>query len=263
MNTRLTALAAAILIAIGGATILSACNQDATASNAPSTEAKIREVATVNGQALTESDLTPYLLQGVDRAVATDRAINKALAAELADKEFAKDAKAAIAAAQRDVAAQLYLSKKSEQIAKSLTGKDLQQRYDVLVKDADFNTYKVRLGAFASEQEALEARERAMKGDKGERDDKKFQSLGANGGHIGRGDLPYDLGVIIAKLKVGDYSAPVATRNGILVLNLVDVKKNERPKFEDVKQQLTASLVQERVNQALTSAREGSKITLK
>lgn len=262
-HTKIAIAVVATLLAIGAGVAFNHSGSSVAAPAAAPASDKHREVASVNGQALTDADLTPYLLQGADRAVAIDRAINKALAAELASKEFARDTETAVAAARRDVAAQVYLSKKSEHIAKSLTDKDLQERYDVVVKDADFNAYKVRLGVFASEQEALDTRTEAMKGGSDARVDKKFQVLGASGGYIGRGDLPYDLGVVIAKMKSGDYSAPVATRNGILVLHLVDVRKNDRPKFEDIKSQLSASLVQERVNQSLATAREASVIMLK
>lgn len=235
---------------------MSACNDvEAKVSPAENTKSVSSAVAEVNGVILTNADMNPYLLQGVDRAIAVDRAINKALAAELAEKEFRAESQAAMEAARRDVAAGIYLSKKSEQISKTLTDNEIAARYEILVKDADFNAYKVKVAIAATAQESEDLTKKS--------EERKFQLLGSGDGYVGKGDIPYNLGALVAKMNVGEYSKPIPTRNGFMVFHLIEVKKNEKPKLEEVKDQVRSAITQERVNDALKAAREVAKISLK
>lgn len=247
-------------------TVFSACNKKTEAVSTANAATEVKkpvslEVATVNDMTLTSADINPYLAQGADRAVAVDRAINKALAAELAKKEFSEDTKAALGAAERDVAAQVYLSKKAEAVGKAVSDKDIEARYNILVKDADFNAYKLKVAITQTEQEANDLIAKVQKAGDVE---KKFAPLSTQGeGYVGKNDVPYGLGAVISQLGNGQYSKPLVTRNGVMIFNMVDVKHNDKPKLADAKEQVRASLTQERVSEAILKARESAKITLK
>ena len=217
-------------------------------------------IANVNGSPVTEAEIAPIMAQGADRAVAVDRYINKVLAAEAGQREYSDEARATIRAAEREVLAQLYLRRKSEDLAKSVTDDKLQEYYDKNVKDEDYAQFKLRYYLSQDQADATRVRELADKGDAGAM--AKFASVKKNDEFASVAEIPYGLGQVVKRAKPGERVGPVMVRDGLLILQIDDVKKGERPKFDTVKEEIRSVLVSRQLNDLLTSARKSASITL-
>lgn len=217
-------------------------------------------IATVNGLPVTESEVAPIMAQGADRAVAVDRYINKVLAAEAGQREYADEARVAIRAAEREVLAQLYLRRKSEDLAKAITDDKLRDYYEKNVKDEDYAQFKLRYYLSQDQADAVRVRDLA---DKGERDAMaKFAPVKKADEYSSVAEIPYGLGQVVKRAKAGERVGPVMVRDGLLILQIDDVKKGERPKFETVKEEIRSVLVSRQLNDLLTSSRKSASITL-
>ena len=69
----------------------------------------LRVLAEVNGKSITAEEVAPATINGLDRAVAVDRYVTRLLAAEAANELYPDAAKAAKAAAEREVLSTLFL----------------------------------------------------------------------------------------------------------------------------------------------------------
>ncbi|MEY3200752.1 MAG: hypothetical protein RIR70_302 [Pseudomonadota bacterium] len=217
-------------------------------------------IATVNGLPVTESEVAPIMAQGADRAVAVDRYINKVLAAEAGQREYSEEAKVAIRAAEREVLAQLYLRRKSEDLAKSFSEDKLREYYEKNVKDEDYAQFKLRYYLSQDQNDAARVRDLA---DKGDRDAlAKFAPVKKGDEYSSVAEIPYGLGQVVKRAKTGEKVGPVMVRDGLLILIIDDVKKGERPKYETVKEEIRSVLVSRQLNDILTSARKSASITL-
>lgn len=266
---RVGALTSAIVAALS----LTACNFDSLTgggektakADAAAKPAQNSVLATVNGNSITEVDIAPLVQAGLDKANAVDRAINREVAASLARRDFPEDVKTAVAAAERDVAANIYASRQMKKLMDSITEEDIKHRYDTLVKDADFNGYKLVFALFASAEDAKAGIEQVKAG-KAEAV-KAFQPVvaGKNGEamFISRNDVPYNLGVFVAKLKEGEFTEPALVRNGYIVLQAKEIKSNPKPALDAVKDSLRAAIADERLAKSLAEARKAASVSLK
>lgn len=222
-------------------------------------------VATVNGRVLTERQLQPLMMSGLDRANAIDRLINRAVAHGLAVREFDKEAEEAQQAAILETTANLYAVRKSEQLQNALTDDELKKRYDQVVKDADFNSYQINYAVFGDDASAAEARAGAIKGNSDSL--KLFKPLAMDGSGkpamIGRNDVPYGMGVLVGKMAEGEFSEPRVVRTGVIVLQLKKVKTNPKPEFEFLKPALKQAIADERLAEILKDARAKAQVSIK
>lgn len=217
-------------------------------------------IATVNGLPVTESEIAPIMAQGADRAVAVDRYINKVLAAEAGQREYSDEAKATIRAAEREVLAQLYLRRKSEDLAKAVTDEKIRDYYEKNVKEEDYAQFKLRYYLTQDQADAVRVKDLA---DKGDRDAlAKFASVKKNDEFSSVVEIPYGLGQIVKKAKAGTRVGPVLVRDGLLILSVEEVKAGQRPKLESVKEEIRSVLVSRQLNDLLVSARKSASITL-
>lgn len=221
-------------------------------------------LATVNGHDITERDLQPLLASGLDRANAVDRLINRQVAATLGQKEYGKDVSAAIDAAERDIAANIYANLKMKELLSGVTESDIQQRYTAVVKDADFNAYKLTFALFPTPEEANAAKAAYKAGKPEVIALFKPVVADAKGGamFISRNDVPYNLGVFVAKLKQGEFTEPALVRNGNIVLYAQDVKTNPKPELATVKESLRTAIADERLAKLLSDARKAALVAL-
>ena len=217
-------------------------------------------IATVNGLPVTESEVAPIMAQGADRAVAVDRYINKVLAAEAGQREYSDEAKVAIRAAEREVLAQLYLRRKSEDLAKAVTEEKIRDYYEKNVKDEDYAQFKLRYYLSQDQADAVRVRDLADKGDREAM--AKFAAVKKGEEYSSVAEIPYGLGQVVKRAKPGEKVGPVMVRDGLLILLVDDIKKGERPKFEAVKEEIRSVLVSRQLNDLLTSARKSASITL-
>ena len=225
-------------------------------------------VATVNDAQITDRDIAPLMAGGLDRANAIDKTVNRVLAGQLGQKFYKSAVAEAMHTVESEVAANVFANQKGSELLKAVTDAEIQSRYTAIVKDADFTTYQLDVGLFASEDDARTAAQGLINNPRGE-DAKKFKALvpGKNpyepGGYLLRSDIPYNLGVMVAKLKPGEFTPPLMIREGVLVLRLRDAKANPKPELKDLKEGLRRGMADERLGQMLLDARKEAKISIK
>lgn len=247
---------------------LSACDRLSEALPAK-TSAKAaaprQTLATVDGTVITDRDIAPLLAAGLDKANAVDRAINRAVAAHLAKKQYAAELDAMMQAVSAEVGANVFASNKMAELVKQVTDADVEARYKAYVKDADFNGYQLLFALYASEEEARAGRSGAMARSADAL--KLYQPLAADKDgkplFVGRGDVPYNLGVFVAKLKEGEFTEPVLVRNGYVVVQVKQVKTNPKPALEALKEPLRKAIADEKMAALLAEARKNAQVSLK
>lgn len=221
--------------------------------------------ATVDGAPVTSGTVDRLLSAGLDRANAMDRAINQRVAANLAQAQYANEVTQRMAEVTTEVAASVYLSKSLEKASGAITDDALQSRYAAEVKAADFNGYRLRFALYPDQDTASSAMKAMQQGNADAL--KQLQPLSTdaagNAGFVGRDGIPYNLGVLVAKLKAGDYLGPTMVRNGVLVMRLESIKEGVRPEFSAVKDALRQRMADEQVVRQIAEARKVSKIELK
>ncbi len=264
---------AAFVAAAAAALALTACKFDlsvqapAQAASNPAAAKKDSNavLATVNGNDITELDIAALVANGLDKANAVDRAINREVAASLGRRDYGSDVKNAAAVAERDVAANIYATSEMQKLLKAVTDEEIKHRYDTAVKDADFNGYRLVFGLFPSPEEAKQAVALAKDGKADAL--KSFQPVvaGKNGEamFISRNDVPYNLGVFVAKLKEGEFTEPALVRNGYIVLQAREIKANQKPTLDAVKESLRAAIADEKLAKNLAEARKAASVSLK
>jgi hypothetical protein len=228
-------------------------------ANAPQQD---RVVANVNGVDINESEVLPIMAAGVDRAVAIDRYINKVLAAQLAEKEYQKDAEVALRAAEREVLSTLYMQKRTQAVNDGVTDDEIKSYYDKNVRDEDYKRYKLR---YYLTQDVTDGENIAKAILNKERDalaKLKYMKEGTDN-MLMAGEMPYGLGQVVRSLKEGETSRPIVLRNGVFVLNLEEVKAQPKPTIDKVKGEIKNLLVAERIGLDLSEKRKSAKIELK
>ncbi|GBG14613.1 lipopolysaccharide assembly protein B [Novimethylophilus kurashikiensis] len=246
---------------------LSACKFDLSVeSKAKASELKpATVVATVDGEKITDADLQPLLQAGFDKANATDRAINRLIAAHLAKSKYSDDVEAAYNAAKLEVASSVFANKRMAELMKAVTDDDIQQRYNSSIRDADFNGYQLYFAMYATEEDARAGREAAQAGKADALKNYQPVLAGKNGeaSFVGRSDIPYNLGVFVAKLKEGEFTAPAVVRNGVIVLQARKIIVNRKPDLAAVKEAFRRSIADERLAKEMADARKAANVVLK
>lgn len=222
---------------------------------------KDHRLAVVNGTEITEMEIMGLMQSGVDKAIVIDRYINKVLAAELARDLYALEAEAALRAAEREVLATLYTTRRMEALRKEVTEDQIKNYYDSNVRDADFQQWKVQYYLGASPADAATVLESMKKGEKDAL--AQLRPLVEQGdGYAATGALPYNLGRVVSKLKRGEFSDVLPLRNGSLVLKVEDMRQLKKPTMEEVKQEIVQALAMQKFNAELEQARKKAKVEL-
>lgn len=261
------AIAGAVVI-LGGGTYLgmqmlgSAAATDVRTEAGKAVAANVNVVATVDGVNITEAELQPFLNAGLDKAVAVDRAINKVVAANSADKLYKQVSKSAMQSAKNEILANVFVTERSQEVRKSVTDADIKRFYDERVKAEDFTTFKVRFFVTVDAKEAQEVYDGVGRGEKEAM--LKMTYLKKDGDHYVNGaEVPYGLGTALKKLKAGERLQPVTVREGILILYVDDVKPNPKPEFAKVQAEIKELLVAERFNADIKARRAAAKVELR
>ena len=228
-----------------------------------SADERLRVLAEVNGNAITAEEVAPALVNGLDRAVAVDRYVTRLLASEAALEEYPGEAKAARAAAEREVLANLYLRRKSEELVMAVTQADIDKFYKEQVRDEDYASYKLNYYLTQDDLDAtgmernIAANDAEAKG--------KFVPVNREGdGFIPLASTPYGLGALVARAKVGDYLRAVRVRDGFLILNVEQVRAGKKPaQTKDLNDQIRNLIAQDLLNKELLARREKAQVKLK
>jgi parvulin-like peptidyl-prolyl isomerase len=229
---------------------------------ANTTNAATKVVAVVDGSEITEVELLPFLNAGMDKAVAIDRAINKVVAANSADKMYKQVSKSAMQSAKNEILANVFVNERAKEVRNNVTDADLKAFYQDRVKVEDFTTYRLRFFVSVDGKEAQEVYDGIGRGEKESMS--KLTYVKKDGDHyLNAAEVPYGLGGAIKKLKAGERLQPLTIREGILVLYVDDVKANPKPDFAKVQGEIKDLIVAERFNADMKSRRAASKIELR
>ncbi len=225
-------------------------------------QATNRVVAVVDGADITEADLLPFLNAGLDKAVAVDRAINKVVAANNADRLYRQAAKTAMQSARNEVLASVFINQRSIEVRNGVTDKDIKSFYDTRVKDEDFTTFKLKFFVSVDAKEAQDVFDGVGRGEKEAL--AKLAWVRKDGEHfLTAADVPYGLGVAVKKLKAGQRLQPVTVREGALVLYVDEIKANPKPELTKVENEIKDLLVAERFNEDMKARRAAARIELR
>jgi hypothetical protein len=233
------------------------------ATAALSADERLRVLAEVNGNAITAEEVAPALVNGLDRAVAVDRYVTRLLASEAALEEYPSEAKAARAAAEREVLANLYLRRKSEELVMAVTQADIDKFYKEQVRDEDYASYKLNYYLTQDDLDAT-AMERNIATNDAEAKG-KFVPVNREGdGFIPLASTPYGLGALVARAKVGDYLRAVRVRDGFLILHVEQVRAGKKPaQTKELNDQIRNLIAQDLLNKELLARREKAQVKLK
>jgi hypothetical protein len=226
-------------------------------------EERLRVLAEVNGKSITAEEVAPALVNGLDRAVAVDRYVTRLLASEAALEEYPEEAKAARAATEREVLAQLYLRRKSEELVLAVTQADIDKFYKEQVRDEDYASYKLNYYLTQDDLDAT-AMERNIAADDAEAKG-KFVPVNREGdGFIPLAATPYGLGALVARAKPGDYLRAVRVRDGFLILHVEQVRAGKKPaQTKELNEQIRNLIAQDLLNKELLERREKAQVKLK
>lgn len=268
--SRKTILAAIVfaIAAIAGATyfgldvLRSAAATDTRKGIADVKQNGSKVVATVDGSDITEAELAPFLNAGLDKAVAIDRAINKVVAANNADRLYKQASQSAMQSAKNEILANVFVNQRSIEVRNSVTDADIKAFYTDRVKAEDFTTFRLKFFVSVDPKESQDVYDALGRADKDAL--AKLTFAKKDGDHyIHAAEVPYGLGVAVKKLKAGERLQPVMVREGALVLYVDDVKVNPKPELAKVQAEIKDLIVNERFNDDMKSRRAASKIELR
>lgn len=220
-----------------------------------------RQVATINGMKITEMELGGLLQSGVDRAIVIDRYINKVVAAERGREMYVDEAKAAMRAAEREVLATLYTTKRLEELRKAVTEQEITAYYDTNVLDQNFQQWKVSYYLSNNQADIQDTLSKLKKGEKDALEQLK-PLVDQGDGYAVAQALPYNLGRVVSRMKKGEISEVLNLRNGLLVLKIEDMKQLKKPTRDELKQDIVQALALEKFNSELEQARRQAKVEL-
>lgn len=230
-------------------------------------EQRLQTVATVNGKTIVQEELAGLLANGVDRAVALDRYINKVLAADAARGRYEAESRTMLAAAEREVLANLYLQRRSQELLKAITDAQIAEYYNANVRAEDYAAFRLRYYLTRDQGDAANVRALLDKGDKAAQGRLASLSAGnANGaasdGWLGFQAIPYGLGRVVSGAKTGDIIGPVLVRDGLLLLVLDERRDGKKPALEDVRNEIRSVLADRQLSEELLALRKKAQIQL-
>lgn len=219
-------------------------------------------VAVVNGHDIYMSELARDMSQGIDRAVAVDRYINKVLVADLARAAYENDAKDALRIAERDVLSQLYINKKSVALRAGIADAVVKAYYDANIKAEDYTSYKVKFLIADNEKDAGEVIGSITAG-KTKEVESRFKTFKEGSDEfMTAAQLPYNMGSVVRGLKKGEYSRAMVVRNGYFILYLEDSKINPKPDLAKIGDEIRNFLIGKQLDEELAAVRAAAKIEL-
>lgn len=218
-------------------------------------------VAKVDGHEVTELEISNLTSSGVDRAIAVDRYINKVIAAEQGRKLYEKESQSLTRAAEREVLATLYTTKRLEELRKAVTPEEIKAFYDKNVLDENFKQWKVSYYLTTEPKDMDSTLQKMKDGDKEAL--KQLKPLAEEGDNfLAAQAMPYNLGRVVARVKKGEYSEVLRLRNGLLVVRVDDTRQQEKPKLDALRNDIIETLAQQKFNEELTRARRAAKVEL-
>jgi hypothetical protein len=174
---------------------------------------------------------------------------------------YVEEAKAALRAAEREVLATLYTTKRLDELRKAVTEQEITAYYDTNVLDQNFQQWKVSYYLSNNQADIQDTLARLKKGEKEALDQLKPLVEQGDGYAVAQA-LPYNLGRVVSRMKKGEFSEVLNLRNGLLVLKIEDMKQLKKPTRDELKQDIVQALALEKFNSELEQARRQAKVEL-
>lgn len=220
-------------------------------------------VATVGREVIKKDEVEQMVAAGVNPVIARDSAIQRAILAIAADRDFPVESKVGADAVIREAKAQVYLAKKTEQISASVSDQDVEDWYKKNVSKEDFVQIKARFYLSQSQEDANSVAVAANSGD-GKAIAKYTPVSKENDGFVRSIDLPFGLGRDVAKMKAGTFSTPVIVNAGALSVVVDGFKEADLPRLDDAKVSANIKnvIIRQRLGDEIQKLRTATKVEL-
>ncbi|MFN7710054.1 MAG: peptidylprolyl isomerase [Holosporales bacterium] len=242
-------------------------------------------IAKVNGREITagevkklEAALPPQITQQVKEEdkgklfeLLRSQLVDAALVTEAAKAsgiEKKAEVQAAMAKASEQVVVQAFMA---EKLKPAVNDKAIKEKYDQIVKSIPKDEMEVKARHILVKDEAaakklisqLKGGADFMKLARENSEDKATAKEGGDLGYFRRAQMVAEFADAAFNMKPGTYSdSPIKTQFGYHVIKVDDKRKVKPPKFEDVKDQLSALVMEEAMGKMVAELRKGAKIEL-
>lgn len=236
-------------------------------------------IATVNGKAITQTDLQSYAVQRAQRSRSKPGSTSREiLIEELVGQELLyQDAKKLKLEEKAEVAARLNRLKRNSLAMEAvnhfvattkISDKELRATYEARITKSDITEYKARHILVESEADANAVIKSLEAGAKFEElaKEKSTGPSAPNGGDLGwftaNRMVPAFSQAVIA-LKKGEFTKKaIQTQFGWHVIIREDSRTAQPPKFEAVKEQIEGMMKQQKIQAYIGDLRKNAKITI-
>lgn len=220
-------------------------------------------IAKVGGEPVYESEIVAEIQAGArgSRNDVIDAYVNTVIAAQAAQSEGSDEAKEAMEYARRKVLSQVYVNKLARTEAAAITEASVKEFYDKQIPASAFDKYAVSYYLTQDGADA-EARFAEMQGGKSLDKLAALENKQTKTKYLAAAELPYGTGALVVRMKKGEITRPLATRDGFLLLRLDGTEAGTKGTLEQMTPQIRAILLQQRVTQALADRRKAAGIQM-
>ncbi|WP_457667003.1 peptidylprolyl isomerase [Thiolapillus sp.] len=275
MNSKLKILATSLLLS--GALQSGAQAEDSKAAQTTAPQATgPQTLVTINGQAVTDIEVLAFnALQGGQNKLDSQQAqvqllnqlVNTTLLAQEAKKngiDKLPQVAAALKMADIQVLAEAEVNTYFEK--HPVTDAEIKAAYDKKFTPENLQEYKVRHILVKEEKEANDIIDALAKGEDFVELAKKHsldssKDAGGELGWVGRNQVVKPFGDAMTGLKKGEHSSkPVKTQFGWHVIDVEDIRIQEPPPLEQVKEQIKLQIQQQKLAQMVSELRNNAKV---
>lgn len=214
------------------------------------------EAVALVGNAPVTADAVAATAAGQDAVHARDNAVQRQVLALAAQERYPDESKRLAAVAVADAQAQLFLSRRTQELRDAVTSADVQAWYDSHVSASDF----VRINArYYLTQDAADADQAYADAKAGRLT--RFAAVG-DGKPLLLAQLPYSTGELLRDAQPGSVQPPLQVRDGYLVLYVVSRDAGTVPPVEQLRERIVQTLALERLDADIAAHRAATAIRL-
>ncbi|WP_456406268.1 peptidylprolyl isomerase [Thiolapillus sp.] len=276
MNTKLKTLATSLLLAAAVQSSAQAEDSKAPAQATPPQSGAPQTLVTINGQPVTNIEVLAFnALQGGQNRLDSQQAqvqllnqlVNTTLLAQMARNngvDKLPQVAAALKMAEVQVLAEAQVNSFFEK--NPISDEEIEIAYKQKFTPENLQEYKVRHILVKEEQEAKDIIAALEKGEDFVELAKKHsldssKDAGGELGWVGRNQVVKPFGDAMASLEKGKHTTqPVQTQFGWHVIDILDVRTQEPPPLDQVKEQFKLQIQQQKLAQMVTELRSTAKI---
>lgn len=220
-------------------------------------------IARVGGEAVYESEIAAEIAAGArgSRNDIVDAYINTVVAAQVAQAAGTAEAKEALEYARRKVLSQVFITSLARKEAAEITEAQVKEFYDKQIPASAFDRYAV---SYYLTQDPGDAETRFMEMQAGKSLDKlvALENKQTKTKFIAGSELPYGTGQVVSRMKKGEITRPLATRDGYLLLRVDGIETGAKAPLEQLAPQIRNMLLQQRVSTGMADRRKAADIRI-